>query len=394
VLLLALAGCATYCAWVAVHRPRWDRQADLAVYADAVRAVRHGVPLYRFRAPNGDLFTYPPFALLVLWPTALASFETVRLAWTVASCVAICALAACLVRGLPISDRRTRVGGTALMALMALVLLASAPEQSNLRFGQVSLFVALAALVDAVEMTPRQMRGVPLGLAAAVKLTPLLFVPYLLCTGRRRDALRAAATFVAATTLGLLVLPGASLAYWTHDVFSTSRIGELTQGGDQSVNAVLLRFGVHGTFGALVWATIAVPICVCAVRGAARLHAAGQLAAGAVLVGCATLAASPVSWTHHQVWLVLAGFVMLADRDWRGLPLLVLLNDASQRLVVTDLRTLLAVAVCLAWPRRATSGSTHGLVTYDGTEPAERGRECGRATRPSSDAMPPTAGRP
>jgi alpha-1,2-mannosyltransferase len=44
-----------------------------------------------------------------------------------------------------------------------------------------------------------------------------------------------------------------------------------------------------------------------------RLARQGYLVHAAVLIGCATIAASPVSWTHHQVWTVLAGMLPVAS---------------------------------------------------------------------------------
>jgi len=44
---------------------------------------------------------------------------------------------------------------------------------------------------------------------------------------------------------------------------------------------------------------------------ARSLTRGGQPSGAVVLVGCATLAASPVSWTHHQFWTVLAGMLLI-----------------------------------------------------------------------------------
>src|SRR2546430_13438160 len=57
----------------------------------------------------------------------------------------------------------------------------------------------------------------------------------------------------------------------------------------------------------------------------------------AVVVGCATVAASPVSWTHHQVWTVLAGLLLVAGggraRLTSGLALLVVMTRSEERRV-------------------------------------------------------------
>ena len=73
------------------------------------------------------------------------------------------------------------------------------PVLITIGFGQVNLFVTFLVMWDLLSerrIGKRQMPlGVATGLAAAVKLTPLLFVPYLLLTRRWRGALTCVITF-------------------------------------------------------------------------------------------------------------------------------------------------------------------------------------------------------
>ena len=50
-------------------------------------------------------------------------------------------------------------------------------------------------------------QGLATGLAAGVKLTPLIFLAYLAITGRVRAAVTAAGTFVATVAAGFILLP-------------------------------------------------------------------------------------------------------------------------------------------------------------------------------------------
>ncbi len=158
---------------------------------------------------------------------------------------------------------------------------------------------------------PERYRGILIGLAAAVKLTPLLFIVHLLIVGRRREALRAAAAFGAATLLGLAVLPRDSWTYWTSAIFATDRIGDIAALGNQSLNGLLLRAGVPEPARPVVWAAAVALLVLVALLRARSLTRGGQPSGAVVLVGCATLAASPVSWTHHQFWTVLAGMLLI-----------------------------------------------------------------------------------
>jgi alpha-1,2-mannosyltransferase len=342
-------------------RPVADRLADLHVYWGAAQWVLHGRPLYAFAAGNGDPFTYPPFALVIFLPLGLLPEPVVGAVWTVGTLVALVLIARLVV------TRWENVHADNQQALVwacAIGLLLSAPGQSNVRFGQVSVFVVLAALADAVGAVPARWRGVLVGVAAAVKLTPLLFVVYYLLAGRRKDAARAAAAFVGCGLLSGLAMPGASWTYWTSAMASTSRIGDLAALGNQSVNGILLRAGIPGRWRPLVWAVVLLALVTAALWRARTLHRAGLATHAAVLVGCATVAASPVSWTHHQFWTVLAAMLLVAGppglRRAAGWLLLasmtVNLADIVARLPIGDhalfvaanMRGLAAATVCVA----------------------------------------------
>ncbi|WP_406291565.1 glycosyltransferase 87 family protein [Embleya sp. NBC_00896] len=227
--------------------------------------------------------------------------------------------------------------------------------------------------MDALDLTPRPVRGVLIGVAAAIKLTPLLFVPYLWITGRRRDAVRAAASFAACTGLAHLLWPAASTTFWTDAIFSTSRIGNLAATGNQSLNGALIRVGVVPPERAAAWLLLSALVCVVALVGARQCHREGRSVQGVVVVGCATVMASPVSWTHHQVWLVLAGLLLVAGPRkarmlWGAVLLVAMTISVGGWLPVgfarENVRLLAALAVC-TWglaPLRDRAPATVGLL--------------------------------
>jgi hypothetical protein len=364
-------GIAAVSSVLAMHRPAAQRLSDLHIYYGAAQAVHSGQPLYGYVAANGGPFTYPPFAMVLLWPIAAVPEPLLQVAWLVLTCAAVAAIAAAVGRALapdrpncpPTSAEATRHRRLAVAAGACAVML-SAPAQSNLRFGQVSVFIVLLALVDAVGLTPARYRGVLVGVAAAIKLTPLLFIGFFLVASRRGDAARAVAAFVACAVLAAAVLPADSWAYWTGTMLETSRIGNLASLGNQSVHGMLLRVGVPPGALPLVWTGLIASICGAALLRARRLQLDGLSGRAAVLVGCATVAASPVSWTHHQIWTVLAAMLLIATRGVAqrvaGVLLLVvmtvslgaLLSDVSTypgvQFLFENARSLGAIAVCLA----------------------------------------------
>ncbi|GLW35202.1 glycosyltransferase 87 family protein [Actinoplanes regularis] len=337
----------------ALTRPAYDRLADLHVYLGAVRAMRDGIPLYSYAAENGDPFTYPPFAALVFWPLGAVPEPVVQAGWTLVTVAAVMAMATVLAVRNGVAGRQRFLVVT---LAAATVLLASAPVQSNLRFGQVSIFVVLLALVDALGLLPRRLGGVLIGVAAAIKLTPLLFVPYLWVVGRRRDAVRSGAVFVACAGLAFAVWPSASATFWTRAVFTTSRIGDLSSTGNQSLNGTLLRYAIPTGERMIAWAALAGLVCLVAFLCAREYHRRGQVALAAVVIGCATVAVSPVSWTHHQIWTVLAGVLLMAGprRSRIAAGVIVLVTMSVQvgavlpvgEFLRDNARALCAVAVC------------------------------------------------
>ena len=77
--------------------------------------------------------------------------------------------------------------------------------------GQLNMLIFALVLADVVALRRgRAWCGVGIGLATALKLTPGLFLVFLVLIGRRRAALVAAGTWLAATLLGFAVDAGAS----------------------------------------------------------------------------------------------------------------------------------------------------------------------------------------
>ncbi|MFC7547874.1 glycosyltransferase 87 family protein [Plantactinospora sp. GCM10030261] len=397
-----------------LRRPPGDRLADLHIYYGAAETVAAGRPLYAYAAENGGPFTYPPFAVLLLGPMTAVSEPVLRVLWLTLTCAAIAAIAIA-VGGRPGGRWDGGAGGARVaprhrqlvVAVVACAVLVSAPAQSNLRFGQVSVFIVLLALVDGVGLTPARYRGVLVGIAAAVKLTPLLFVVWFLLSGRWRDAGRAVAAFVGCAALGAAVLPVDSWTYWTGTMLRTSRIGDLASLGNQSVHGMLLRAGVPPDTLPLLWAGLVAVVCGTALLRARRMWLTGQPVGAVVLVGCATVAASPVSWTHHQLWTVLAAMLMVAARGLLrriagGLLLLAMVVSLGALLsavstypgwqfVLENARTLGVLATCLLGVGAITAvgaatGERVGAVTIDrvGAAPVGApGGPGGGAARPS-----------
>ncbi|GAB2565807.1 hypothetical protein Aab01nite_47040 [Paractinoplanes abujensis] len=361
-LTTALTGAVT--AAVVLGKPVDARLTDLSVYLGAVGGLADGDSLYDFTRGAAP-FTYPPFAALVFTPLTWVPVPVVQIAWTVVTLAAVAALAVLVMRGRATADGagNTRgqamtaapASGPAASAIAALVLVLSAPISSNLKYGQVSLFLVVLVLTDVLLLRRTGANGVLIGIAAAVKLTPLIFIPLLWFSGRRRAAVVATLTFAGCGLVGALALPGDSWRFWTGELFHVSRLGYITGAGNQSLNGALMRLDVPDHARSVLVLAIGGGIVAAALIRAVRLAGEKYWLGATVVVGAAGIVLSPVSWTHHQVWLVLAALLPVAGPAWVRAAWPAVVVTVMLLPLVGESRLLLAVAVAALVP------------VYDGT---------------------------
>jgi alpha-1,2-mannosyltransferase len=288
-----------------------DYRPDLDVYRLGVRTWLAGGDLYGTlpdMAGGGNLpFTYPPIAAALLVPFGLLSFPVAGALLTLLSVAAVAVVLVLMLRELAV-PRPLLVAAAVLPAALVLE-----PIRTTLYYGQVNaLLMALVAL-DCLARRPRWPRGALVGLAAAVKLVPGLFVPFFLLRGDRRSALTAGVSFLLVTGVGFLLDGRSSLRFWTHTVFHPDRMTEPGRRTNQSITGLLARLGVEGTAPWLVLAVALLGLTALAVR---RALALGQPALAVALCGLGTVPVVPVAWCHHWVWCAPA-LVCLAVVAWR-----------------------------------------------------------------------------
>ena len=208
-------------------------------------------------------------------------------------------------------------------------------------------FVLIGAIMLDVFVVPRRGRGVLIGLAGAIKLTPLVFVLYLLVVRERAAAARALVAFGAATALSWLVLPGDSRTFWLHQAFSPSHKGGTASDWNQSWWGLTGRLpAADGALHVGLWVLSCAVTLAAGVFVARRYATRGRRPEALFAIALAGLLVSPVSWTHHWSWIAM-------------LPILLCARGERHRAVTIAMLALLVLTVPLSL-RLAPSGGRAG----------------------------------
>jgi alpha-1,2-mannosyltransferase len=272
--------------------------------------VVSGARLYVRSAPYH--FTYPPFAAALFGIAGAARAVYLKVAISAAS---VCSLI--LLGALSLGAAGVRRRPDLVLAVAALSLL-MVPVVLTLHLGETDLIVTALVATDVLRRRDGgRLQGVGIGLAAAIKLTPLIFVAYLLATRRTRAAAVAVGAFAVTVAAGFLLLPADSRTFWLGGVFLRSRrVGNAIDLSNQSLAGVIARLVGGSGQGHAWWYAAAALMAIGGLAVAVRAHRRGHRLAGAVCCRITGLLVSPISWTHHWIWAV---------------PLLVLLTVAAWR---------------------------------------------------------------
>lgn len=289
----------------------WRYRIDLDVYRIGAGVWRSGGELYG-PMPLTDVgvglpFTYPPLAAVVFSPL---TFIPLAAASTLIALVTVAALAGTI--GLWLGALRDRLplrmavpGGFAwTVAGLTAAGLWLEPVRATLDFGQVNAILMLLVVADV--LLPRTVwpRGVLIGLVAAVKLTPAVFALYFLVRRDWRAFITTIVSFLVFSALGAALAPKDSADYWLDTLIDSGRIGNPAYAANQSIAGVLSRLDITGTTYTVLWLALSLLALALAAVGMARALRIDRpdLALGVnALLG---LLVSPVSWTHHWVWIV------------------------------------------------------------------------------------------
>nr|WP_083583941.1 glycosyltransferase family 87 protein [Rhodococcus zopfii] len=290
---------------------------DLSVFRDAGYALTAALPLYSedFPSSSGFRFIYPPFAAVLFLPMAALDPTVLQVVWSAFNLALLWWCARLILTRLAVPGPAWTAA-----ALMGPMLLLE-PVRSNFAFGQINLVLMALVLADLLGAMPRRLRGVGIGIAAAIKLTPAAFGLVLLLRRDLPSAARAAGAFLAAAGIGFAVAPKDSVYFWATEFFNTERAGGHAFSRNQAVTGLLARLGADGAVKDALWLAAAAVIIAAAAWAGYRFSRAGEHVAAVAVVALAVLLAVPFAVTHHWAYSVLLIPLLVAPqyRSWRPL---------------------------------------------------------------------------
>lgn len=280
---------------------------DLQVYVYAVKDMLAGKDIFATTTPFWNLyFIYPPIAAILMTPLAFGPYALWQVVWTGGL---VWAQQSVLKRcGAPRGWKLGLIG--------IAVLLAVEPIRTTLGYGQVNTILMALVIADLLPDAPGERRRIPqgtlIGLAAAIKLTPALFVIFAILIGKTRVAITAMISFAVFTGIGAILLFRETLVFFGGLSGGDTRTASPLYTGNQSLLGVFFRLGdssrVTGLVGLAVSAVLAVLGCLVA----AHWWRHEEKVFAVAIVGLTTCLASPLSWTHHYVWILPLGMAVLS----------------------------------------------------------------------------------
>ena len=304
--------------------PNGANFVDLHVYLGGAAALDHPGTLYSYvyadQTPDFPLpFTYPPFAALVFYPLSKLPFDVVAFGWQLGTIAALYGVVRVSQRLLGVPAWQGQ--GSAM--LWTAVAIWTEPLRSTFDYGQVNVILVLGMLWAAYSSRWR-VSGLLVGVAAGIKLTPAITGLYLAGMRRWGAAVFSAVVFAGTVALSVGVTGDQARYYFTDLLGDARRVGPIATSFNQSWRGGISRILGHDAgYGPLVLAGIAVT-AVLAVLAWRRLAPSGDRLGLLLVVELFGLLASPISWTHHWVWLIPLMIWLLAGplRDRPGARLL------------------------------------------------------------------------
>lgn len=321
--LLAFLGVASGLIANKILVERFDWRIDAAVYRRGALALVNGESLYAQPFDMGNLnlpFIYPPIGAAVFYPFGFLEFFNDELASTLMVVISSLLMLVCLylvansvLRG---HDRQLAF---AIAAISWPVVLLMEPVLLNADLGQINVIIMALVVYDLLPTKRRIPRGVLIGLAAAIKLTPLAMLLYFLVKKDFRGIINAVISMLVFTALGALISWENTKEFFLTTLFNLNADGEsgvsTVYQSNSSLQAMIYRWwpcqdaATASSLPMLLWVVLSLIAIVAVGLLMHQLFARGLQVEAVMANAMLMLLISPISWSHHWVWLPLWALV-------------------------------------------------------------------------------------
>ena len=317
---------------------------DFRVYRMGGQSVVDGDgSLYTRSFGEGEgslLFTYPPFAALAFTVLTLVSAETGAILFVGLSVLIAAATSLLITRylggfagvrevlahpsALPLA-----IAGTGVVCLLG-------PWRETMAFSQVNILLFAMIAADLLSGPHRRLpTGLLTGVAAGIKLTPLVFGLYFLVRGEWKQLFTMAGGFFGTIALGFLLLPGESATYWLQMLRDTGRIGGEGYVDNLSIRGSILHFLGPDFPSTVPWLLISLLLVAATAYIVRAAQRRGDRFLPIAMTSLLMLLISPISWSHHWVWIVVVLAVLAGQAAGLPAPLRAYRRTAAVLFVVT-----------------------------------------------------------
>lgn len=316
--LSLIVGLITFYSIVVIARQ--DFLLDVGVFRDAGQAFVDGDPLYgdEFPTRSGFAFIYPPFAALLFVPLTLTSELTMDIIWTLSIIGSVF-----LILGMACHRLGLKRGWIWALGLTGFALCFD-PIFRNLYYGQINVFLILLVTMDVLGYTPKKIRGIGIGIAAGIKITPAAYAAVFLVRKDWWSIARSAGFFLLTAAIGFAVRPRESIYFWTEEFFATDRGGAPGYPPNQGLTGLLVRAGLDSASVSRFTPLILAIFAAVSMYIAYRLEQHGRIVESLLVVVLAIALGGPFAVSHHWAGVVLVLPIILAIRE-NGMRLLLML---------------------------------------------------------------------
>lgn len=274
---------------------------DLGVYVFGAQLIQHSHNLYQIARPFHLPFTYPPIAALLFSTILSIPFNTLKF---ISASITIISLIISIWISWSMLGYRSFIRKAAMTLFVAGITLWLEPVQQTLLYGQINLLLMAIILMDMSQPDKNIWKGFGIGLATGIKLTPAIFILYLLLTRRYQATIVAICIFVMTLSIGYILLPIESNQYWHGLFLDASRVGGVAFVSNQSLHGTITRL-LHGTAQAVLpWLISILLVSISGLSLAVWAHNRREELLGILTCAITGLLVSPISWSHHWVWVV------------------------------------------------------------------------------------------